>query len=155
MPETETIDVGEEIEYEENAIEAIDLSSGDYELGDGIELSIEVADRQGRLKFEFVKVYGRIREPFAIREDAWRCLEEHTREIDVWLLRCEHQVLQLSEDTTLATFATSTGERYVRLRVNAKSGRRAKTFELTCDAWTYLANAAKQITRDADAYRRY
>ena len=155
MPETETIDVGEEIEYEANAIEAIDLSSGDYELGDGIELSIEVADRQGRLKFEFVKVYGRIREPFAIREDAWRCLEEHTREIDVWLLRCEHQVLQLSEDTTLATFATATGERYVRLRVNAKRGHRAKTFELTCDAWTYLANAAKQITRDADAYRRY
>ena len=155
MPETETIDVGEEIEYEANAIEAIDLSSGDYELGDGIELSIEVADRQGRLKFEFVKVYGRIREPFAIREDAWRCLEEHTREIDVWLLRCEHQVLLLSEDTTLATFATATGERYVRLRVSAKGGHRAKTFELTCDAWTYLANAAKQITRDADAYRRY
>ena len=155
MTETETMDVGEETEYETYAIEAIDLSSGDYELGDGIELSVEVVDLQGHLKFEFVKVYSRIREPFVIREDAWRCLAEHTREIDVWLLRCEHAMLELSDDTTLASYSTASGERYVRLRVNAKSGHRAKTFELTCDAWTYLSNAAKQITRDADAYRRY
>jgi hypothetical protein len=154
MPETETIDVGEEIEYEANAIEAIDLSCSDYELGDGIELSVLAADRQGKLKFEFEKMYGRVRDPFAIREDAWRCLAEHAREIDVWLLRCEHQMLQLSDDTTLATFANASGERYVRLRVKEKT-RRAKTFELTCDAWTYLANAAQQITRDADAHRRY
>jgi hypothetical protein len=154
MPEGETIDVGDEIEYETNAIEAIDLSSGDYELGDGIELSIETADRQGRVRFEFVKVYGRIREPFAIREDAWRCLAEHTREIDVWLLQREHQMLQLSDDTTLATFASASSERYVRLRVSEKVGC-AKTFELTCDAWTYLANAANQISCDADAHRRY
>ena len=154
MTETETIDVGEEIEYEAYAIEAIDLSSGDYELGDGIELSVEVADIQGHLKFEFVKVYSRIREPFVIREDAWRCLAEHTREIDVWLLRCEHEMLELSDDTTLATYSTASGERYVRLRVGAKNGR-AKTFELTHEAWMYLANAAKQISRDADARRRY
>ena len=99
-------------------------------------------------------MYSRIREPFVIREDAWRCLAEHTREIDVWLLRCEHEILELSDDATLATYSTAMGERYVRLRVSAKSGR-AKTFQLTYDAWTYLANAAKGILRDADAYRRY
>jgi hypothetical protein len=34
-------------------LEGIDLPSGDYELGDGIELSIVPADRRGKLKFEF------------------------------------------------------------------------------------------------------
>ena len=153
----DTIDV-EQMEYEAHEPEAIEVSYGDYDLGDGIELSILSADKQGHLKFEFVKLFayarGRIREPFAVREEAWRCLAEHTREIDVWLLRCEHEMLELSDDTTLATYSTASGERYVRLRVSAKNGR-AKTFELTYEAWTYLANAAKQISRDADARRRY
>ena len=155
MSETDTIDVGGH-EYDIYGIQAIDLSSvGDYELGDGIELSVESSDRQGHIKFEFVKVYARrTRAPFVIREDAWRCLVEHKREIDVWLLRCEHQVLELSDDTTLATYGTASGERYVRLRVRAKNGR-ATTLELTHTAWTYLANEAKQILRDADSLRRY
>ena len=154
MQETDTIDVGG-YEYDIDGIQAMDLLSvGDYQLGDGIDLSVESSDRQGHVKFEFVKVYGRTRAPFVIREDAWRCLVQHKREIDVWLLRCEHKMLELSEDTTLATYCTAYGERYVRLQVRAKSGR-ATTFEITHTAWTYLANEAKQISRDADSLRRY
>ena len=69
---TETVDV-EQMEYKP---EAIEVSYSDYELGDGIELSILPADKQGQLKFEFVKVFGYargwVREPFVIREEAWR-----------------------------------------------------------------------------------
>jgi hypothetical protein len=82
MPETEAVDVGE-IDYAVDAIEAIDLSSEDYELGDGIKLSVLTSDIQGKLKFEFQKVYGRIREPFVVGEEAWRCLVRRSREIDV------------------------------------------------------------------------
>ena len=154
---TDTIDV-EQMEYEPYEPEAIEVSYGDYDLGDGIELSILSADKQGHLKFEFVKLFayarGRIREPFAVREEAWRCLAEHTREIDVWLLQCKPEMLELSDDMTLATCFTTSSDRYVRLRLSEKNGR-AKTFELTHAAWTYLADNAKQISRDADALRRY
>jgi hypothetical protein len=153
MPETETIDVGE-IDYAVDAIEAIDLSCGDYELGDGIELSVLASDGQGKLKFEFEKVYGRIREPFVIGEEAWRCLVRHSREIDVCLLRRTHELFELSDDATLATCCTPSGDRLVRLRVSAKNAR-ASTFELTHAAWAHLSDKATQISRDADMLRRY
>jgi hypothetical protein len=153
---TDTIDDGQVVEYEPEALEA---SFGDYDLGDGIELSVLSADKQGSLKFEFVKVLGYARRgwipaPFAVREEAWRCLAEHTREIDVWLLRCEHEVLELSDDTTLATCSTTCGDRYVRLHRSVENGR-MKTFELTYAAWTYLANAAERISLEADTLRCY
>jgi hypothetical protein len=135
-------------------LEGIDLPRGEYELGDGIELSMVPADRQGKLKFEFERMYGRLRDLFILGEEASRCLVEHTREIDVCLLRCERTVLQLSGDVTLATCATASGERYVQLRANNKDGG-AGTFELTYAAWTHLADTAKQMMYDADAFRLY
>jgi hypothetical protein len=150
----DTVDVG----YTACQPDEIESMFGEYELGDGIELSVFSADRQGSLKFEFVKAFGYacgpIREPLVIREEAWRSLVKHTREIDVWLLQCKHEVFELSDDTTLATCFTTSGDRYVRLRLSEKNGR-AKTFELTHAAWTYLANEASQISCDADALRRY
>ena len=149
---TEATGVGAiELECE---LEGIDIPRSDYELGDGIQLSIVPADRRGKLKFEFEKVYGRLRDMFVLGEEAWRSLVRHSRQIDVWLLRCERAVLQLSGDATLATCVTASGERYVRLRVNDKDGH-ANTFELTYAAWTHLADAAKQVSSDSDALRLY
>ena len=135
-------------------LEGIDLPRRDYELGDGTKLTIVAADRQGKLKFEFEKMYGRLRDLFVLGEEAWRCLVEHTREIDLCLLRCERTVLELSGDATLTTCVAASGERYVRLRVNEKDGR-ANAFELTYAAWTRLADAAKQMLCNSDALRLY
>ena len=135
-------------------LEGIGLPRGEYELGDGIELTILAADRRGKLKFEFEKVYGRLRDLLVLGEEAWRCLVGHARDIDVWLLRCELQMLQLSNDAMLATCVTPSGERYVRLCVKYRDGR-ANTIELTYSAWTHLADTAKQISCDADALRLY
>jgi hypothetical protein len=70
MTWTETIDVGQT----EFKLEALDVSWGDCQLGDGIELPMEVADRLDHLKFEFGNVFGRVREPFDVREESWHCL---------------------------------------------------------------------------------
>jgi hypothetical protein len=131
-------------------LEGIDLPSGDYELGDGIELSTVPADRRGKLKFEFEKVY----DVFVLGEEAWRCLVESAREIDVCLLRCERATPLLSGDATQATCITASGKRYVQRRANNKDGG-ASTFELTYAAWTHLADTAKQMTREVDAVRLY
>jgi hypothetical protein len=133
-------------------------SFGEFELGDGVELSILSADKEGHLKFEFIKMIGnacgRIRQPFVMSEAAWRSFAEAAREIDMCLLAGETRKFQLSPDTGLITCFTDAGDRYARLLLSEKTGR-IKKFDVTYAAWLYLADMLIDITREADALRRY
>jgi hypothetical protein len=132
---------------------------GQYDLGDGLELDTLSADTEGRLKFMFT--WGPecasgegYRDMFTISEEAWRTLTAHVRVIDLWLLQCKHEVLDLSIDTTLTTLCTASRDRYVRLRTVEKSGR-VKRFELTYTAWTFIVDAHQRIDYNAHKFRRY
>jgi hypothetical protein len=137
----------------------IEETFGEYELGDGIELATQSANRQGNVKFELTKGPEcardeRYLDALYISEEAWRTLTAHVRAIDMCLLQRKHEGLDLSSDTTLTTNCTESGDRYVRLRVCDKNGR-AKNFELTYTAWSRIADMHMQITYNAHNFRRY
>jgi hypothetical protein len=135
-----------------------DRSLGEFELGDGIDLSIYSMNRKGNLKFEFFKTVGNgcacVGKPFEMSEDAWRSLTEAVREIDMCLLAGETRKFQLSPDTGLITSFTDAGDRYARLLLSDKIGR-IKKFDVTYAAWLYLADMLTQITQEADLLRCY